>query len=69
MNKNIYQENIISYYHQKQWEKFNRTNIKLILTDEAFIPVKISEPEEEETMYTRRKERRVNSINMFKIKK
>ena len=57
MNKNKSEDNIISNYHQKQWEKFNKMNIKLRITEEAFIPEKIIQPEEEETMYTRRRDR------------
>tara|TARA_B100001094_G_scaffold20556_2_gene17406 strand:- start:4836 stop:5042 length:207 start_codon:yes stop_codon:yes gene_type:complete len=56
-NMNKSESNIISNYHQKQWEKFNKTNIKLIITEEAFIPEKVIKPEEEETMYTRRRDR------------
>ena len=57
MNQNKSENNIISNYHQKQWEKFNKMNIKLIITEEAFIPKKIIQPEEKETMYTRRRDR------------
>ena len=57
---NLSEMNIISNYHQKQWEKFNKTNIKLIITEDVFIPIKIKEQQIEETMYTRRKEGKLN---------
>ena len=64
MNQNKSEDNIISNYHQKQWEKFNKMNIKLIITEEVFIPEKIIQAKEEETMYTRIKSR--NKLHSLK---